>query len=106
MQYMVICHFVKMKKWPYLSNYNSQEGDIDVIYYVFMVKEFIKMVKQVVDGLINNEIQNGRRFKGKTAEIYYPHYSNHCGVKCYVFGVKEFIKMINQVEDGLNNTKI
>jgi hypothetical protein len=51
------------------------------------------MVNEVVDGLISNEIQNGRRFKEKTAELsYYPHYSNHCGVKCYVFGVKEFIK--------------
>ena len=65
------------------------------------------MVNQVVDGLINNEIQNGRRFEGKTTEIsYYPHYSNHCGVKCYVFGVKEFIKLINQVVGGLDNTKI
>ena len=65
------------------------------------------MVNQVVGGQIDNEIQNGRRFKGKTAELsYYPHYSNRCGVKCYLFGVKEFIKMINQVEDGLNNTKI
>ena len=65
------------------------------------------MVNQVVDGLINNEIQNGRRFKGKTAEIsYYPHYSNHCCVKWYVFGVKEFIKLIDQVVGGRDNTKI
>jgi hypothetical protein len=41
-------------------------------------------------------MQDGRRFKGKTAELsYYPHYGDYCGVKCYVFGVKEFIKMIN-----------
>jgi hypothetical protein len=32
---------------------------------------------------MDNKIQDGRRFKGKTAELsYYPHFNDYCGVKC------------------------
>jgi hypothetical protein len=54
------------------------------------------LVNEGGEGLTDNKIQNGRRFKGKTAELcYFPHDSDYCDVKCYnVFGVKEFLKMI------------
>jgi hypothetical protein len=39
----------------------------------FRVKEFIEMVNEAVEGLNDNKIQDGCRFKGKTAELcYYP----------------------------------
>jgi hypothetical protein len=59
---------------------------------VFKVKEFIEMVHYSVEGLLDDNIQDGRRLKGKT---HYPHYSDYYGIKCYVVRVREFIKLLN-----------
>jgi hypothetical protein len=55
------------------------------------------MVDLAVEGLTDNKIQDGRRLKGKSAELcymYYPHCIDYFGAKCYVFGIKEFLKTI------------
>jgi hypothetical protein len=53
--------------------------------------EFIEMVNVVVEGPIDNKIQDARRLKGK----HYPHSSDYYGIKCYVVRVNKFIKMLN-----------
>jgi hypothetical protein len=53
------------------------------------------MVDLVVEGLVDNKIQDDRRFKGKQNCFINPRYIDYCGVKCYVVTVKEFIKMFN-----------
>jgi hypothetical protein len=94
-------------KHPEIPNYSTKSKNFGVKPYVLRVKEFIKMVNEVVEGLIDNKSKMTAVSKEKIAKLsYYPHYSDYCVVKCYVFGIKEFIKMINQVVEGLNDTKI
>jgi hypothetical protein len=38
------------------------------------------LIKQVVEGVIDNKIQDGRRFKRKQQNSYYPHKSVEFGV--------------------------
>jgi hypothetical protein len=56
---------------------------------------------------MDNEFQDGCRFKGKYAELcYYPHCIDYCGAKCYVVRVKKFIRLFDYDVEKLNDTKI
>jgi hypothetical protein len=56
---------------PELPYYSTLNDDIGVKPYVFRVKGFIEMINQVVEGLIDNKIEDDHHFKRKEPLLFY-----------------------------------